>query len=105
MEDEEYLAHAKEQVTADLDSVPTQSISWGVKLIFMEEYSDKRVGALTPYLFPSQDHAASFATWISLDDSWGERIAEWVQDGLIEVPEGVWMPLYSKAVKLAVIPF
>jgi hypothetical protein len=105
VDDHEYLQHAQEQLAGDLDDIPTQSEAWGVKLVFMDDYSDRRVASLTPYLFPSFKLAAAFATWISVDESCGEKIAEWVADGSMAMEEGVWTPLFSRAVKLAVVPF
>jgi hypothetical protein len=103
--DNEFLVHAQEQLSGDLDSIPMQEEIWGDKLIFIEANSDRRVGALTPHLFPSQALAATFATWLSADESWGPQITEWVTEGAIPMDEGEWMPLFSSAVKLAVVPF
>lgn len=105
MEDEEYLEHVQKEITDDLENVPTQSDGWAVKIVFVNVVSDKRVAGMAPYLFPLQMQAIQFGLTIAEDDRFGDIIAEWLARGLIDLEEGTWMPLFTKAVKLAVVPF
>jgi len=105
---DEALDEANSQLNKDLDSVELTIEYWAIKLIFVSEDSDKRVGVLAPRLFPLEEEAKMMAMLLCSDSMLGPSLmAEWLSRGDIVLPEDdeTWQPLYAGAVKMAAVPF
>lgn len=104
------LKDAEQQISADLDNVPLSSHEyWGVKMVFLNEVSDERVGVMIPRLYPAKEQAQYVAQDLTHNSEWIPLIAKYIESGMMPFPNYIgavtWLPVWSGAVKMAVVPF